>query len=1334
MAMIIDITLRMNGANNAATDLSNVTTQVQQLGDEVQTSGNQITNSVGGMGAQFERLKNFAIGFVVFDKLKDYALKALDLADAWTILTGKMELATGSSEGAAVATNDLYNMAQQLRVPLAETGTLFGRLVPALKEYGGGTAEATRMTEALSLSLKVSGATQAESASSMLQFSQAMAGGALRGEEFNAMADASPRLLQALADGLGVSRGELKSLAEQGKLTTDVVYAAVSKQLPLLKEEFGKIPLTVGDAWTLLGNAAMKGVGELDAAFKTLDSDYKISENIAYGIKAIADNLPAVARGFLILAEAVAAYYLVMRGGPALIGAVTTAKTLLTAAMVRWQASAVTGTSVWSRLNSAFSTSPGIIARCSTAIGALTVAGGVMAAAFIGWEIGSWLYDEFAWARNAGIMFISGMLKGWEQLKYGASVAWEYIKYSFANMGDEIKKEFGAIISFLASAADKVGADDLAKKLKSFSAGLTESKTAATKLQESVAALTKARDAEIRTIDTIIVDMLDESDTRGKVTAGTKKQAEASDELNKKQKISAEDAKKLTTEFDKLTEALDVQSESLTLTANGQNQLTDTQKLTAKATEFLTQMGDKLTVSQRGQLQAFIQSLPGLEAQAVAAKKAADAQADYTKKLDDGLKAVQDKLAKAVEDRESMGKTESQIAELTVARDRENLALLLNRQSTEGHSAALDHEIDVVQNRIAVGDKLVAQLKDNEGFKQQQAQIKENTESWNKFSDDIGKAFSDGFMRMLEDGKGGWDAFTSSIKNTFKKTLVDWIYTAFAKPIILNVVAGLSGSGGGGLMGAISSANSGMNLLSKLGSLGSIFKAGGYFGAGGTVAGAIGGGISSFGSMIGSTSLQGFGGGMTVGYGNGSLASGLGAKAGAAVPWLAGIGLGVGAGRLISGEYSVGGNKNTAVGIGTAIGAVVGGPIGAAIGGAIGGLVNRAFGRGEKKTKSFGIEGNFTGDDFSGQNYKNWKQKGGWFRSDKKGTDYSALDGDTENAMDTGFFTLKQSLAGYATSLGLATNTITGYSKQIKLELTDDEAANSQKIADLFGDMGDEMAKGLIPNIADFAFKGELASETLQRLASVFDVTSATASLLGANFETAFANFDLGTAHARQSLIDLSGGLEAFSEKVAFYYDNFYSDKEKGDRAFAELDAKFDQLGLSIELSKDAFRAQMEEVNLTQSPEQYAALLDLAPLFTQVLTAMGDSAAGQKVGVGIDATGLSERQLADINQSAETWFSGYQPQLEAQAKARADEAAKTTAAIENLTAISAEASEAVRSAIATGNTSLEGIIAAIYASGIAGEAMGRAIADAVARASNKTATAVETAVASGQRN
>src|SRR5574338_476149 len=89
---------------------------------------------------------------------------------------------------------------------------------------------ALSLTERISQALRISGASATETQSALLQFGQALASGVLRGEEFNSVVENSPRLAKALADGLNVPIGRLRKLAEEGRLTADVVVNALMSQ------------------------------------------------------------------------------------------------------------------------------------------------------------------------------------------------------------------------------------------------------------------------------------------------------------------------------------------------------------------------------------------------------------------------------------------------------------------------------------------------------------------------------------------------------------------------------------------------------------------------------------------------------------------------------------------------------------------------------------------------------------------------------------------------------------------------------------------------------------------------------------------------------------------------------------------------------------------------------------------------------------------------------------------------------------------------------------------------------------------------------------------------
>lgn len=260
------------------------------------------------------------------------------IVDEYAGLTARLRIVTGSQKEFNDALAATRSLARQYQAPLESTVALYTRMAAALKPLGGGAREAQVATEAMLSSLKVSGATTAGSASAILQFSQAMGAGTLRGEEFNSMLDAAPRLLDAIAAGLGKPRSELKSLAEQGQLTTSAVVGALTRELPKLQAEAAKMPQTIGGAVqglrdrfsSLVGASAESSegvrsvVGAIQALSDALPTVLKLLGTVAALLAAI--KLGVLAEGLIAAGTAAAtgavglgAFVAVLRGALGLI-------------------------------------------------------------------------------------------------------------------------------------------------------------------------------------------------------------------------------------------------------------------------------------------------------------------------------------------------------------------------------------------------------------------------------------------------------------------------------------------------------------------------------------------------------------------------------------------------------------------------------------------------------------------------------------------------------------------------------------------------------------------------------------------------------------------------------------------------------------------------------------------------------------------------------------------------------------------------------------------------------------------------------------------------------
>lgn len=193
------------------------------------------------------------------------ALWVIQQADSFTKLNAQLKLATDNTQDYLNAQRQVKAIAQEAQTDIMGVGTLYARITTATKELGTSQAQVAAITRTVALALKVSGAGAQESASATLQLSQAFASGVLRGEEFNSVSEAAPRLMRALADGIGVPVGQLRSLAEAGKLTSDVLANALPKALNDLEKEAKQVQ-TISGAFQQLRNEVMLFVGEQTSA------------------------------------------------------------------------------------------------------------------------------------------------------------------------------------------------------------------------------------------------------------------------------------------------------------------------------------------------------------------------------------------------------------------------------------------------------------------------------------------------------------------------------------------------------------------------------------------------------------------------------------------------------------------------------------------------------------------------------------------------------------------------------------------------------------------------------------------------------------------------------------------------------------------------------------------------------------------------------------------------------------------------------------------------------------------------------------------------------------
>lgn len=241
------------------------------------------------------------------------------LADSYTNMQNKLVNLAPDMRTVNKLHNEMFEIANKTRQPVAAVTTAFQRFDMAMVDLGASQAESLRMTETINKAIVVSGATATESAAGLLQLAQAFGSGRLQGDEFRSIMENLPVVADMIAKSMGKTRSELKKLSTDGKITADVMRKAFAEAATDIDARFGKTVPTMGQAMNVLGNNMERFIGQLDKATGTTAA-------ISKGILWLADNLKLIAVAAATGGAAMALYY-----GPQMVSLLGKARTAMIA-------------------------------------------------------------------------------------------------------------------------------------------------------------------------------------------------------------------------------------------------------------------------------------------------------------------------------------------------------------------------------------------------------------------------------------------------------------------------------------------------------------------------------------------------------------------------------------------------------------------------------------------------------------------------------------------------------------------------------------------------------------------------------------------------------------------------------------------------------------------------------------------------------------------------------------------------------------------------------------------------------------------------------------------
>lgn len=1221
---------------------------------------------VGNATASMERAANAAKGAIASIAGAIGVQQLGRMVDEYAKFTSQLKLATTSQREYAAAYADVKRIATQSTQGLMETGILYARIANGTRELGVEQKKVSQIVETVNLALLVSGAAASESASAQLQLSQAFASGTLRGEEFNAVNESAPRLMKALADGMGLPVGALKKMAEEGKITSKIMADVLPAALEKLRVEAKEIQ-TISGAFTVLRNNVMEFVGIQANASGAVSGLVSVIGLLSSNLGLLAGVITTLGVSKLVTmfqSWGVATYKQIADNNAlrtsTLAGAVasTEAASVIAAAKfseaqanVRVIASEVAlANARVAELRSAVLSARGATALAIAQNGLIPALGRVAAlteahsialgqqAVTANVATGAVVANTAAVSAQAAATGVAarsmGVLRGAMALMGGpigaiitllgfAATAWMVWGNKSKEATEKAAESFDEVqMRIIKGLDEQIDKNEKLLKLRNLGVTKSDAEKQLPFVNQLAAASERLNQINMRAgafsgksntdIEfariAVLRDITDLTQKMAKAeSTGAAVAAQSVDERVKAfKKEHATKQEQMAAELKAIEDLKGKTAEYGEMERRIREKYADkgvAQGIKAEATAY-----QNLVTSISEKAAANELELSGYA-------KLSDSQ-KMTIKLDEAIASGKNKLTPA-----HVAETRALIAKVAAQESAiEEGAFYLRQAEQQAQLSAA--AIKAADDEADRNEELART------FGMSKVAIEQMTLA--RLEEKLAKAdASKGYTREIAELEAVIDAKRRSVaaisqvdqmetsKKAAEQATEDW--KRAGEDINRSLTDAL-------LRGFESGKSLGKNLIDTLKNMFSTLVLRPTISAiVNPMAGAVTGALGLAGPAQAATGGGGGGVGSAVsGLGTvGSLTSGVGLLG------AGGLGLQAGFGALMSGGLAgvsaavsggiaaigAGTGASIAAGMGTIAGAL--GPIALGIGGAVV-LLNKAFGRGPKEmTGSSTLTGSLDAAGFAGTFQDEWKKKGGWFSSSKTGSDPRAVDSAVAESLGQAYQTIQSTSADYARALGINADSIATRTQAIKIAMGKDEAANQKAIADFFTGVANTVAGELLPEIAKFQAQGEEASGTLQRLAVNYTAMDQILVVMGTTSKAAFGAVGTASLEARERLLGFAGGIDALASKTTFFNENFLSQAEQIAIIQKPLTEQLTALGYAGLTTSDQFKMAVQglvesgALATERGAEQYAGLLALGPqfkVFADHLKEVGDAA------------------------------------------------------------------------------------------------------------------------------
>lgn len=246
--IVIDVQSR---SDKAQRDLSAINDSLRNIEKSTTQVTRGFSQMVKGLGA-----------LATAGGLATYVVK---VSNEFTNLENKIALVTGRTKELLSVQSKLLDLSSQNRMQISATGQIYSTLAKSMANGAASSQSILKATDSLQKAVALSGSSAESANAAIIQLGQGLASGTLRGEELNSVMEQTPRVAKAIADGIGITIGEMRTLAAEGKITSDTVFKALLSQSTTISKEFRTMAPTLEQSYTVLGNALKEFTSELDS-------------------------------------------------------------------------------------------------------------------------------------------------------------------------------------------------------------------------------------------------------------------------------------------------------------------------------------------------------------------------------------------------------------------------------------------------------------------------------------------------------------------------------------------------------------------------------------------------------------------------------------------------------------------------------------------------------------------------------------------------------------------------------------------------------------------------------------------------------------------------------------------------------------------------------------------------------------------------------------------------------------------------------------------------------------------------------------------------------------